>query len=177
MVPFYELLRKEEDRQRDLWQESQAENSWRQILTFYKQSQFFDDTPKNPAQLMRLLSSDGGLPWPVAIKLAYPLLLGVGTTMALFLGFHIRYILEARTTLEHKVVLETLYDSLWKQAFSQSKPTTDKATAYNPFNQGWEANLRQIIGPPWSLFFPVAIDPPPPFLPTSFDTISKKKQT
>lgn len=175
VVPFYELLRQEEDRQHE-FQESHPENSLKQMFTFYQQSQFFDDIPKNPVQFMRTLTSEPGLPWTVAIKLAYPLLLGVGTIMTLFLGFHIKYMLQARTTLEHKVILKTQYDSLWHQAFSKKETATDEMTIYNPFDQGWQKNFRQIASPPWSLFFPIATGVPPPFVPSSSDAPNKKKQ-
>ena len=175
VVPFYELLREEEDRQRNI-QELHPENSLKQIFKFYQQSQFFDDIPKNPVQFIRTLSSEAGLPWTVAIKLAYPLLLGVGTIMTLFLGFHIRYVLQARTTLEHKVILKTLYDSLWYQAFIKKETVADEMAICNPFDQGWRRNFRQIVWPPWLLFFPIATAPPPPFVPFRSDTLSEKKQ-
>ena len=129
ILPFYELVRQEQEQLKtQLHEINDAATWWKQMVHYYQESQFFADVPKNPWELWHLIrmtnandnSSSGGfllLPWDISIRMAYPFALGIGTVMTIFLGFHIRYVLQARTTLEHKIILDLVTKSLWKQAF------------------------------------------------------------
>jgi hypothetical protein len=119
-------------------------------------------------EFVGILTKHQGLPWTVSIKLAYPFLLGVGVIMAVFLGFHLKYIASAKTTLEHKIVLDTLCTSLWKQSSFNNIASVvpGEPTLRNPFEKGRQNNFYQIIGPtPWLIFLPVRVDIPPPYVP------------
>lgn len=81
-----------------------------------------------------------------------------------FVGYHLKYILSAVTTLEHRVILEHKYAALLHSG-SGSGDTTPSPTR-NPFDQGWNKNLVQLLGPNLLLvFLPWPVKPPPPFLP------------
>lgn len=184
MLPYYELVRQEQARQLATAEYSSVVDQGRvaKLLFFYSNSQFTEDIPRNPMHFWQMFTSVEGLPWTVGMKLAYPLLVGMALTMTVFLGLHIRYCLQARTTLEHKLILERLYESLWKTAFmttaTPSKQQQPKEPSIqNPFDQGWKKNLEQILGPsgPWDLLVPLAFDPPAPFVPNAACSSTKKK--
>jgi hypothetical protein len=109
-------------------------------------------------ELIRMAAT-GTLPAPVVIDLIYPLLFGVGTIISAFFGYHVKYVLLARTTLEHRVILERSMIHLFHNGSLGPKPI-------NPFDQGWYANLTQILGSNlWFVLFPVAIRIPGPYIP------------
>ena len=193
IVPFYELIRQEQERQAvepsNLFQdvEQKAMGALEKMYIFYHQSQFFCDIPRTPWGMMQLVMfSEEGFPPTLGVKLVYPLLLGIGVTMTFFLGLHIKYIVKARTTLEHKIILEMTYKNL-VQKYSVSAETVSVAKTAsaedfvrNPFDQGWRKNIRQIMGPSLlDLFLPGDIEPPPPFVPmdTMTDALSDTKKT
>jgi hypothetical protein len=100
----------------------------------------------------------GTLPSSSVISILYPLLLGVGAIMSGFFGYHVKYVLKARTTLEHRVLLEQSVLSLFHSGSAEPM-------SVNPFHQGWHKNLLQILGPNLFLvFLPVRVRIPAPYL-------------
>jgi DHHC palmitoyltransferase len=181
VAPFYELIRQEQARQESEYQQQDHDESQYGILErlylYFTQSRFFDDLPKGPAELFGFITSQEGLPWAVSIKLAYPLLLGVGVIMAVFLGFHLKYIVLAKTTLEHKIVLDTLCTSLWKQSIGRVASVHGEPSFVNPFDQGSRSNFYRIIGPkPWLMFLPVRVDIPTPYVPPRSKSDTRKNK-
>lgn len=169
MVPFYELIQVEEARQLSEYESTDEPSALMKWILAYQRSQFFEDVPTNPWDFFQACQSDRGLPWTVAIKIAYPLLLGIGTIMAVFLGFHLQYVAKARTTLEHKIVLETLCTSLWQESFAGTSLPSKEGSVMNPFDDGWRNNIRRMVGPtPWFLLFPFHMEVPAPFIPDRF---------
>jgi hypothetical protein len=92
------------------------------------------------------------------VDMVYPLLFGVGAVMSGFAGVHVRYILKAQTSLEHRILLERQAVSLF-----HAKKITDTV---NPFDQGWIKNVRQALGDNlWLIFLPIKVQSPRPFVP------------
>lgn len=146
--PFYEPLRAQV-----------KEFGWRWL---YSNGTGFLDLPSPPA-LVRMVWS-GAVPTKVVVDLVYPLVFGVGAVMSSFFGFHLKYVLNARTTLEQRVLLETAVSRLVKR---------DKATGAvrNPFDQGGYKNLTRILGPNLFLvLLPVPVRSPPPYIPSLIKT-------
>jgi hypothetical protein len=114
---------------------------------------------------------DGDLPVKMVLDVVYPLLLGLGAILTTFLGFHAKYIITGRTTLEHAIVLEQQMSPLrawWSRSTHPSRPATAVTVAkpVNPFDQGYRRNIQQVLGPSWLAFLlPVWVTPPPPYLP------------
>lgn len=190
VVPFYELVRQEQERQATEYAAEDNDNNnhgWLiKMILAYQRSQIFDDVPTNPWTFYQALQQqsdvDGrvGLPWTIAVKIVYPLLLGIGTIMSVFLGFHVQYVIKARTTLEHKVVLETLCTSLWEESFAGSRLLSRKTepTVLNPFDDGWRNNICNIIGSnPWYLLLPISVETPAPYIPAQTTTTDAGKKT
>ena len=89
----------------------------------------------------------------VIIKIVYPILFFVGIVQALFLSSHIRYMLKARTTLEHQIILDQQYAQLLQGNTRYTPPP-------NPFDSGWYSNVTQVLGRNLFLvFLPVPIAP------------------
>jgi len=110
------------------------------------------------------------LPTKSVVDIVYPLVLGVGVVMSAFLGFHLKYILTARTTLEHRVALERLGVTLLSRkrlgSGDATTPSSSSTVAVNPFDQGWRKNLAQVFGSNLLLvFLPIPVTPPAPYVP------------
>ena len=160
--PFYEPLRQQV--QQHGWQ-------W-----LYGNGTGFLDLPP-PLDLLRVL-----LGWPtqqqygaestqrIVLNVVYPLLLGVGAILSAFFGQHLKCLARARTTLEHRIFLDQQIDYYWKSRVffvgKKKKTTTPTTTTVNPFDQGWQQNVSQVLGDRWwLLLLPVRVTPPPPFVP------------
>jgi hypothetical protein len=140
--PFYEPLRAQVKEHGFRW--------------FYSNGTGFLDLPK-PLALLNMFRS-GKVPAKVVIDIVYPLLLGVGAILSGFFGYHVKYSIMARTTLEHRVILEQSFVSLYHSGSVGATPT-------NPFDQGWRKNLEQVLGRNFALsFLPLVVEPPPPFV-------------
>ena len=96
-------------------------------------------------------------PGPV-VKLVFLLLGGVGIVQIIFLGHHIQYVLLARTTLEHKIILDRQYQAMVERSEIYEVPA-------NPFDKGYAQNLSISLGPIQYLLLPIynptkrALDP------------------
>ncbi|CAB9513736.1 zinc finger [Seminavis robusta] len=174
VVPFYELIRKEQARQEAEYsnpasaaeEEEYVNLALERLYWYVARSRLFEDVPAGPVGLLGLIRSEEGLPWTVSIKIAYPFLLGVGVIMSVFLGYHLKYVSRAKTTLEYKIVLDATLSSLMEQYTTTETKFKLGATAQNPFDCGWKKNIYRIVGDkPWLLFLPVSVDPPSPFVP------------
>jgi DHHC palmitoyltransferase len=113
-------------------------------------------------------------PFPVQsiVHIVFPFLLGIGSVLAIFLGTHVKYVLTATTTLDHRVKISHQYHVLQNKLMNKSslsKPLMDDQA--NPFDQGsCYQNWIQIMGVGWvHLFLPVAVTPPPPFIPNHLE--------
>jgi DHHC palmitoyltransferase len=184
LLPFYEPLRQQIREKGFHWT--------------YENGTGFLDLP-TPTQLLQMIGSGDGLPVKIVVDLVYPLLLGVGAILSGFLGFHVQYMIKARTTLEHKIILQDALVRIYRQGQQQLQqisshttgtpalpPTettaaTSISTANNPFDQGYYKNLQQILGHNllWILL-PVSISLPAPYIPsknTTADTPGRKTTT
>lgn len=150
------------------------------------------DIPKPYVAFMHLVRGD--MPSKMVIDMVYPILLSIGAILGCFLGFHLKYILKgevhfialklsfaynvgynlicslrtARTTLEHSIRLEDQINQLGKDGRSGDNQGLASIEIVNPFDQGYAANIRQILGPSiLACLLPIIIKPPPPFLPKS----------
>ena len=142
---FYEPFRQQ------IW-----ENGWKWL---YSNGTGLLDLPMPHVLVMHIVRRD--MPTKMVIDMVYPLLLGIGAILSGFLGFHVKYILLARTTLEHSIFLEEEIHFLRQNANSNGKPSLT-----NPFDQGYLGNLKQVLGPSiMALFFPITVEPLPPYLP------------
>lgn len=106
-----------------------------------------------------------GIENDVVVRIVFPLLLGVALVLTVFLCWHITYIVTARTTLEHSVMLQRLHTEAVQHLKGSKKPW--KSTKYtNPFSQNWRANAVQVLGPnPLCIFLPITIALPGPAVP------------
>jgi hypothetical protein len=146
--PFYEPLRAQV-----------KEHGWHFL---YSNGTGFLDLP-SPMKLVQMILSTDGLPVKIVIDLVYPFLLGVGAILFGFLCMHVKYILNARTSLEHRIVLDIMYGMLVRPGASPRDANTPPP---NPFDQGWYRNLLQILGPnPLWILLPVAVPCTPPYVP------------
>jgi hypothetical protein len=148
--PFYEPLR--------------AQVKEHGIHFLYSNGTGFLDLPP-PTKLAKMVWSGDGLEVKIVIDLVYPLMLGVGATISAFLGMHVKYVLKARTSLEHRILLDQIYFSLVRPGASFAS-LRDAKPPPNPFDQGGYRNLLQILGsnPLW-IFLPVTVQCPPPYVP------------
>jgi hypothetical protein len=97
----------------------------------------------------------------VALKVAFPFLLGVSLTMIVFLSFHLWLISKGMTTLERMIQLERM-----KTILQSSMSKIDPIVVVNPYNQGFQKNAYQIFGRNFLfLLLPVYVEPPQPYLP------------
>jgi hypothetical protein len=146
--PFYEPLRAQVN-----------EHGWHFL---YSNGTGFLDLP-TPMKLVQMMVSADGIPVKIVIDLVYPFLFGVGAVLFVFLCMHIKYILNARTSLEHRIVLNKTYGMLVQPGAS---PRDANKPPPNPFDQGWYRNMLQILGPnPLWILLPVAVPCPPPYVP------------
>jgi hypothetical protein len=90
----------------------------------------------------------------VVIKIIYPILFAIGVIQAVFLSSHVRYVLTARTALEHMIVLDWHYNELIHNMKPDYKPPP------NPFDHGWYNNAVQILGLNLLMvFLPIHVEP------------------
>jgi hypothetical protein len=145
--PFYEPLRAQV-----------KEQGWHFL---YSNGTGFLDLP-TPVKLVQMMWSSDGLPVKIVIDLVYPFLLGVGATLFGFLVIHVKSIMLARTSLEHRILLDQTYGFLVRPGAS---PQDANKLPPNPFDQGWYRNILQILGsnPLWILL-PVIVPCPPPYV-------------
>lgn len=153
-VPFYEPFR--------------AQIREKGLHWLYGQGTGLLDLPM-PARILQHVI-EGDVPVKLVLDVVYPLLLGLGAILTTFLGFHAKYILTGRTTLEHAIVLEQQMSPLrawWSRRSARpSRPVATPAVPVNPFDQGYRRNLRQVLGPSWlACLLPMRVTPPPPYLP------------
>jgi hypothetical protein len=120
-------------------------------------------------ELISILAKEKSFPAQAVVDVVFPFLLSVGAILATFLGTHIKYILTARTTLEHRVILEHQIASLTASSSSKLVASMEKHHVdnwVNPFDQGFYLNWVQVMGSNWLyLFLPIPVAPPPPYLP------------
>ncbi len=136
--PFYESLKQEI-----------LEHGWHVL---YEEKTGFLNLPP-PGTLIRQLFSTTGLEPVVVIKVVVPLLVSVGLLQAIFLSYHIRYAIVARTTLEYKILLDHQYHALVERNEIYQIP-------HNPFDHGWIDNLKSILGPnPILVLLPIQLQP------------------
>mmetsp|Transcript_104426 Transcript_104426/g.156400 ORF Transcript_104426/g.156400 Transcript_104426/m.156400 type:complete len:420 (+) Transcript_104426:48-1307(+) len=115
----------------------------------YENMTGFLDLPA-PHVLLRQIVS-GEIETDVVLKLVFPFLAFVGILQAIFLAYHIMYVLTARTTLEYKILMDAQYNDLTVGQNYQAP--------HNPFDQGWKRNLRCALGPLPLIFVPLALPP------------------
>jgi hypothetical protein len=97
----------------------------------------------------------------VALKVAFPFLLGVAITMIVFLSFHLWLISKGMTTLERMIQLERM-----KTILQSSISKIDPIVVINPYDQGFQKNAYQVFGRNLLfLLLPVYVEPPHPYLP------------
>jgi hypothetical protein len=123
----------------------------------------------HPTTLLRMVMRREPLPTKVVLDIVYPLLLGIGAVMAAFLGTHLKLVAKAYTSLEYRVVLHQSYvDYFHRHGTQPDRPTADQTNqkSRNPFDQGWHRNIQHVLGRPvWSIFLPIPIKLPPPYVP------------
>lgn len=113
-----------------------------------------------------LLDRSGVYRRQVVVDIVFPFLLGVGAVLAAFLGSHIKLILRSLTSLEHRAILESQYESLMDTLFQKEDSHESKSFPENVFDQGYYRNWAQIMGSNWLYFLlPIPIQAPPPFTP------------
>jgi DHHC palmitoyltransferase len=114
-----------------------------------------------------LISPEKSVPVQAVVEIVFPFLFAVGGILSIFLGTHIKYILKAQTTLEHRIVLAHQYDMFMHKLKSQSSPSKVVADWVNPFDQGsYYRNWVQAMGGSWLyLFLPIIVTPLMPFTP------------
>jgi hypothetical protein len=97
-----------------------------------------------------------GIESEVVVRLIFPFLVAVGSTLAIFLGYHVQLIFAARTQLEQTIIHDRQLKEL-KETKKLSRPPR------NPFDKGRYANIQQVFGSNMLLvFLPVPVEPLPP---------------
>ena len=135
--PFYLPLKKQV-----------SEIGFRALFSF--SGGFLDNPP--PWKLLQQIMSNDLDPF-VIIKIVYPILFFVGIILSAFLSQHVKYMLTARTTLEHKIILDIQYAQLLRNNTWYKPPC-------NPFDCGWYSNITQVLGRNLLLvFLPVPVAP------------------
>lgn len=135
-LPFCEPLQKQV-----------SEHGWHFL---YENKTGFLNLPPPGTMVRQCLST--GLEQEVVIKLVFPLLVSVGLLQAVFLSYHIRYTMLARTTLEYKILLERQYEALVQRNEIYPIP-------HNPFDCGWIENARNVLGStPVLIFLPIPLN-------------------
>ena len=103
----------------------------------YDQATGFLNIP--PLHILMGKFVSGELESDIIIKLVFPLLVSVGLVQLVFLSFHMRYTMAARTTLEHKILLDKQMGSLIQKGEVYEMPP-------NPFDRGWFGNIKAVLG-------------------------------
>jgi hypothetical protein len=105
-----------------------------------------------------LFSTGPQLPIHAVVDVIFPLLLGVGLILAIYLGTHIHYVLTSVTTLERRILLDR------QIALLCSKRSNQPGSTVNPFDQNsLVKNWTQIMGSSIaSLFLPIPLSSRPP---------------
>ena len=125
-----------------------AEIGFRALFSF--SGGFLDNPP--PWTLVRQIMSND-VDTFIIVKIVYPILFFICILQTGFLSTHIKYMLTARTTLEHKIVLDKQYAQLLRNNTWYKPPS-------NPFDAGWFSNITQVFGRSLLLVFvPVPVAP------------------
>jgi hypothetical protein len=103
----------------------------------YDQATGFLNIP--PLHILMGKFVSGELESDIIIKLVFPLLVSVGLVQLVFLSFHLRYTMAARTTLEHKILLDMQMGRLIQKGEVYEVPP-------NPFDRGWLGNIKAVLG-------------------------------
>lgn len=122
-LAFYEPLQKQV-----------SEQGWH---LFYANRTGFLNIPPLSTLARQLVTT--GIESEVVVKLVFPLLFFVAILQIIFVGYHISYVLTARTTLERKVLLDKQYHALVERGENYKIPP-------NPFDHGWIVNLQTALG-------------------------------
>lgn len=131
---------------------------------FYKNKTGFLDLPM-PRDLWNQFQTTG-IDSDVILRMVFPLLVCLFSIMIGFAGIHVYYVVTARTTLEHRIMLYIMRDKLKEQQQSDEKGIAVVERPTNPFSQGWKANMYQVLGPNLVLvLLPIPVTPPPPYIP------------
>jgi len=104
---------------------------------------------------------NGTLSAQALVDLVFPLVCGIGVLITWFFALHVRLVLYARTSLEHKILLENRIAAMLRDDDDPSKPDE-----MNPYDRGFWNNANQVLG--WNaitVLLPISIDPPPPIIP------------
>jgi hypothetical protein len=134
--PFYEPLKQQV-----------SEHGWHFL---YENKTGFLNLPPLGTLVRQFWST--GLEQEIVVKLVFPLLVSVGVLQAVFLSYHIRYTVLARTTLEYKILLDRQYQNLVQRNEIYPVPR-------NPFDRGWLENVRDVLGPaPGLIFLPIPVN-------------------
>lgn len=166
--PFYEPLRAQVE-----------ELGWR--FMYANGTGFLDLPPLS--KIAQLVWSGQGLEVKMVVDIVYPLLLGVGLVLSVFFGMHVKYVLKANTSLEHRIVLEQAIASITTlaslavlvQPITRASSSRKKQLP-NPFDQGWYKNLLQTLGPNLLLILlPLSVRIPPPYVPHNGASDTKTK--
>lgn len=97
----------------------------------------------------------------VALKVAFPFLLGVALTMIVFLSFHLWLIFKGMTTLERIIQIDRM-KSIFQSPINKINPIV----VINPYDQGFRKNAYQVFGRNFlCLLLPVYVEPPHPYIP------------
>ena len=133
---------------------------------FYKHGTGFLDIPL-PGVLWNQAWTTDGIDGDTMVRMIFPLLAIIFGIMLGFWAVHVYYVLTARTTLEHTIMLYIMKDALKAQAKEDNgneRPLVQRAR--NPFHQGWKRNIYQVFGPNILLvLLPVPVTPLPPYIP------------
>lgn len=175
--PFYEPLQAHlRQHGGNLWNYMQLYSS-NDVLSEHADIDTLFDIPTLTEIWDMFFCDDTSMPTQAVVDVVFPLLLGVGAILAVFLGTHIRYITTAQTSLEHLMRLDNQLTSWWKMKRSKrasTSATTETAgNIMNPYDQGYYQNWIRVMGSNWLyLFLPIPMCPPPPYVPRLF----KKKE-
>lgn len=141
-VPFYDPLRKRV-----------LKHGFR---FFYEGERGFLDIPL-PWTLVKQVFTIG-IESEVVVRLIFPLLVSVGVTLAIFLGYHVQLIFAGRTQLEQTIIHE-------RQLKGLKETKTLSRLPRNPFHRGRYANIQHVLGSNMLLvFLPVPVESLPPLL-------------
>jgi hypothetical protein len=134
------------------------------IKYFYKNKTGFLDLPM-PRVLWQQWKTTG-IDDDVMLRMVFPLLVLICSIMIGFVSIHVYYVVTARTTLEHTIMLYILKDKLKEEQQSNRKSILFMKRPTNPFSQGWKANIHQVLGPNLFLvLLPIPVTAPRPYIP------------
>jgi hypothetical protein len=115
------------------------------------------------------VSTQGLLDGDIAIKIAFPFLLGVSLTMMVFLLVHLRLLAQGITTLERIIQLDKMKSILLSTANGK-----DPKVVINPYNQGFLRNVYQVFGKNFlSVLIPIYVEPLHPYFPRQLGEYKK----